>query len=447
MNKKLLQGTAGLFVATMLLSACGGGSGDGSNTSSGATLDPNVKVTITVGGFNMASDPGFPTLNKAFNKKYPNVTVKAKEYSAANFDKQMTADISAGTAPDVFPTKNLDQYATYVKSGVLADLSDIAKSFNESQYIKDSLDYFKVKGKTYAIPNRSDPWVLFYNKDMFKKAGIAEPTSAWTWDDYLNVAEKLKSKLSAAGYADAKPLYHHSTWPNLIQGPSFAQDGSNQAFFSGKYDWMTRMYGIFLKAQKEGLTIDYNTVSSTNTAYQSQFGTQKAAIMPMGAWYASTLISQQGNGQANRFDWGMAPLPQKDTSTLSKPVTFGGPTADCIPSNIKGNELLAAKAYVAFAAGEEGSKVMAAIGSGPAYKSPAVTVSFFGQHGAPQDALSKEAWSGQIIKVDIPVGEATPTIKSELNIAHSSIMSKTQSVSQALTKAADSIKNDGVLSQ
>ena len=61
--------------------------------------------------------------------------------------------------------------------------------------------------------------------------------------------------------------------------------------------------------QDEELTLSYNTVSSSKTTYQSQFGTQKAALLPMGSWHMGPLADQQANGDADDFEWGVAALP------------------------------------------------------------------------------------------------------------------------------------------
>ncbi|MFP3380670.1 extracellular solute-binding protein, partial [Bacillus sp. SIMBA_069] len=75
---------------------------------------------------------------------------------------------------------------------------------------------YKLDGRQYAIPYRLDGNVLFYNKDLFKAAGVADPDGSWTWDDYTAAAEKLKTGLKAAG-SSALPAYLH-TWNSQVQG-------------------------------------------------------------------------------------------------------------------------------------------------------------------------------------------------------------------------------------
>jgi multiple sugar transport system substrate-binding protein len=43
----------------------------------------------------------------------------------------------------------------------------------------------------YAFPDNVQTMALFYNKDLFDKAGVKYPDDSWTWDDAMAVADKL----------------------------------------------------------------------------------------------------------------------------------------------------------------------------------------------------------------------------------------------------------------
>ncbi|MFC7480072.1 hypothetical protein ACFQX7_08580 [Luedemannella flava] len=75
---------------TLVLAGCGG---------EDETTDPNAPVKITLAGWSLSTTPEFKTLADGFHAANPNVTVELKEYDAANYDTQMTADLAAGTAP------------------------------------------------------------------------------------------------------------------------------------------------------------------------------------------------------------------------------------------------------------------------------------------------------------------------------------------------------------
>ncbi|MCL5964739.1 MAG: sugar ABC transporter substrate-binding protein, partial [Deinococcus sp.] len=54
-----------------------------------------------------------------------------------------------------------------------------------------ALNAFKHGGGQYGLPITFSTVLLFYNKDLFDKAGVAYPTSAWAWKDVLDAAKKL----------------------------------------------------------------------------------------------------------------------------------------------------------------------------------------------------------------------------------------------------------------
>lgn len=446
---KLTRGMKVIAMASVigtLLAGCGSGSND---SGSSEALDENTKTEITLAGWSLDSRPEFSYLAKAFEKKHPNITVKVKEYSADDYDKQMTGDISAGSQPDVFPIKNLQKYYTYAQSGGLSDLADVAKTYKSDKNI--DISSYDLDGKYYALPYRQDSWVLFYNKTMFEKAGVDLPDGTWTWDDYTKVAEELKKKLPAAGY-DANavyPMYQHN-WRSVVQSFALAQTGyqPDKTFFKGNFNYMKSYYKRALQWQNEGLTIDWNTSKTTSVQYQAQFGTEKAAMVPMGTWYALDIVNDQKSGDADKFEWGMAPIPQNpDAKKSDKAITFGDPTGFAVSSKATGQKLAAAKEFVKFCSGEEGAKVLAAVAITPAYLSDAVKNTFFSVDGMAVDDLSKKAWQDNETKPENPVGEGGDTIGSLLDDAHSSIMTKTKSVDQALADAKQNAIDQGAITE
>ena len=305
----VLSACAVAAVAAIVLSGCGG-----ENSQQSEAFDPNAKTEITMAGWSLSSSKEFKLLAEGFMKSHPNVTVKFKEYSASDYDTQLLTDLSSGTQPDVFPLKNLKNYYTYAKeSDGLANLSDVAKTYDGDKNI--DLSPYELDGKYYGLPYRQDVWVLFYNKDMFNKAGVSVPTDKWTWDDFVKTAQELKAKLPAAGY-DANqvyPTYLHS-WQSVVQGVATAQGGSDalNKFATGDFGYMNPFYETAMKVQNEGLALNYNIVTSNKTQYGAQFTSELAAMMPMGSWEAASVIDDAKTGVGHKFEWGMAPLPQAE---------------------------------------------------------------------------------------------------------------------------------------
>lgn len=433
--KRSIQAVLGLAAAaSLLLTGCSDDSSD-SDSASG-------QVTLTLAGWSLSTTPEFKTLADGFHAANPNVTVELKEYDADNYDTQMIADLAAGSAPDIYVQKNLKNFYTYSSGGQLLDVSDVAERLGSTV---GGLDAYRVDGKTYAIPYRQDSWVLFYNKELFDQAKVAYPDGSWTWDDYVTAAKNLTAGLKAAG-SKAVGTYQH-TWQSTVQGFALAQSpGADLG--SGKFDYLKPYYQRALDLQDAGAQPTLGTATTNKLTYQAQFGKQQAAMLPMGTWYIATLLAQRKSGDADTFEWGIAPAPQFDkstTGTSNTPVTFGDPTGLGINPAIKKSKIQAAKDFLAYAAGPEGAKALAAIGITPA-DSAAVTETFFALDGMPTDELSKFAFAKHDTKPENPVSKHTAGLQNLLNDAHTAILSGSKGVDDAISQAQDRAKNE-VLNQ
>ncbi|GAB6903535.1 extracellular solute-binding protein [Kineosporia succinea] len=425
MDRSRLTRIASLaVVAALALTGC----------SSGDSGDESGPVTLTVGGWSLATTPEFELLAEGFQKSHPDVKVEVKEYDAANYDTQMTADLSAGSAPDVYPIKCLCTFATYQGGGQLLDVSDVTGGLDET--VKSAAAPYTVDGATYAVPYREDGWFLYYDRDMFEAAKVDEPDGSWTWDDYAAAA----GELAKAPGADAGTYTH--TWASAVQGFANAQTADGQAdFLAGDFAYLQPYYERALELQKSKAAVDYGTATTNTLTYQGEFGTQKVPMMLMGSWYIATLLAQQESGDAETFDWGFAPAPQIDASTLSSPVTFGGPTGMGINAGISDRKVDAAKEFLAYISGDEGSTALAEIGITPANTSDAVAEAFFAVEGMPDDELAKSTFSTRVIRPEVPVSANTPTITTLLNDAHTAIMSGSSDVPAALEAAKQEYAN------
>jgi len=433
--KRLIATGLGIAAAVSLaLTGCGSSGDTGTaGSDSKASAGP---VTISLAGWSLSTTPEFKTLADAFHAANPLVTVELKEYDAANYDTQMIADLAAHSAPDMYVQKTLKNFFTYQDGGQLMDVSDVAKKLGKGI---NGLSAYKVDGATYAIPYRQDSWYLYYNKDLFDAAGVAYPDGTWTWDDYEKNAALLAAGLTAAG-SPAQATYQHG-WQSVVQGFANAQ-APKADVLKGNFAYMKPYYTRAVKMQDAGDQPTYGTVTTNSLTYQAQFGKQKAAMMPMGSWYVATLIAQEATKDADTFNWGFAPTPQLDSSTLKDPVTFADPTGIGINPAIDTSKVAAAKAFLAFIGSEEASTSLAGIGITPAYASDAVTASYFGLKGVPGDDLSRMAFSTHDTKPENPVSKDTAAIQNILLDMHSSIMSGSATVDAGIATAEDRVKNE-----
>ena len=433
-SRKLKMAVGLVAVLGLTLTACSGG---------GSAAPKPVEtgnVTLTMSGWSLSTTPEFQTLVDAFKTYEPNVTINIKEYDPNTYENLLLTDMTAGQAPDIIAIKQAKYTTQWAQGGQLMDISDLVSKLPST--VTGAASY-QVDGKYYGMPYRQDSWLLFYNKDLFDKAGVAIPNGKWTWDDYVSNAKDLTTKLAAAG-SQALGTYEHS-WQSTIQGLANAQAGDNTnpngPYFTGDYSYMLPYYQNMLDLQNAGAQVSYGDVTTNKLTYQAEFGKQSAAMMLMGSWYIATLVAQQKSGDADTFTWGMAPAPQKDSSTFAMPVTFGDPTGMGINPNIDPSKVQAAKDFLTFISSETAAKALAGIGITPAMSSSAVTDAVFAGANMPTDAESKTAFQTHKTYPENPPGPDQMNISTVLGTAHTAIMSGSSDPQTALTDAGTTVQN------
>jgi multiple sugar transport system substrate-binding protein len=420
MKRKVMAVGSLAAAAALALTACGGG-GSSSNS------DPK---TLTISAWSVDSTPEFKLLAEGFEKEHEGVTVKLKQYDPAKYNTLVTADIAANSGPDIITQKEVKYLPTFQKGNQLLDVSDVKIPDDAG-----GADSHKVDGKAYAVPYRQDAWVLYYNMKLFDAAGVDYPDGSWTWDDYEAAAKKLTK-----GKAKGTFMY---TWQSLVQGFAAAQTDSD--VLGGKYGYLKDYYDRAVRLQDAKAQASFNTATANQLTYQGEFGKQKAAMMPMGTWYTATLIAQQNSGEADDFEWGMAPAPQLDSSTTGTdktPVTFGDPTGFGINASVKGEKADLAKEFLEYAASEESAEALAKIGITPAVVNDKTTEAYFGEKGVPQDDLSEFAWSTREVKAENPPSSKTAAIQNILNDLHTAVLSGSTKVDAGIKEAEKRVSSE-----
>lgn len=134
-----------------------------------------------------------PTYAKASNeiaaevkKVYPNLEVKV-EHVSDNYEAVLKAKMSSNSTPDIFNWPGFLGMNPMVEGNKVADLSN--EGFDKL-ILPNYLEAGQNGGKQYGIPTISQSVGLLYNKDVFKKAGIAEPPK--TVAELKDAVEKVK---------------------------------------------------------------------------------------------------------------------------------------------------------------------------------------------------------------------------------------------------------------
>ncbi len=294
---------AGVVLA---LGACAQGS---ATKTENAAATPGGPVTIRYMNFsaNGGHEKDLDAIKAAFEKANPSIKVQIETTPYDSYFTKLQTAVAGGTAGDAFEL-NYENFVTYQKSGSLAELSGV----DGAAYKPSLLQAFQAGGKQYGLPESFSNVVLFYNKDLFKAAGVAEPTASWTWKDEQAAAAKLTNKAKGV-WGDYQPISFFEFYKTLAQsGGQFLDAGKTAAAFNSDAG---KQAAAFL-VQKAGTTMPTEADGAGTPDFDSKlFKSGKLAMWHTGIWMFS------GNADAP-FAWDIAVEPG-NTAKASAMFTNG----------------------------------------------------------------------------------------------------------------------------
>ncbi|MEV6417298.1 sugar ABC transporter substrate-binding protein [Kribbella sp. NPDC051718] len=281
----------GLTAALALtLTACG----QGSATKDAAAPEGKSVVRYMNFSSNDGHEKDLTAIVNAFQTANPNITVQVETVPYADYFTKLQTSVAGGTAADAFEL-NYENFVTYAKNGSLAELKDV----DTAAYKKSLVDAFDDGGKQYGVPESFSNVVLFYNKALFKKAGVAEPTDAWTWKDEQAAAAKLTDK-GAKVWGDYQPVSYNEFYKVLAQnGGEFLNADRTEATFNSPAGVEAAKFLI----DKVGKTMPTEADGAGTPDFDSKlFKSGKLAMWHTGIWMFSAMAEAP-------FDWDVVVEP------------------------------------------------------------------------------------------------------------------------------------------
>jgi multiple sugar transport system substrate-binding protein len=243
----------------------------------------------------------------AFHAAEPKITVKLVQSDWDTYWDKIKTGLAGGAASDVFAMDG-PLFPDYASRGVLLDLTPYIQAEGYPLTALNALgvkDFTTADGKQEGIPRDLNVIALFYNKDMFDKAGVPYPDDSWDWQKLVDVAKQLTLDTNADGKPDQWGLYTETTdmenyWSSLVWqngGDIIAPDGKTTVL-----DTPQAAGGIqFLQdlIWKDKVVPDPAIFAETGDAFEQG----KAAMEINGSWLVAT-------DEAAKLHFGIAPIPK-----------------------------------------------------------------------------------------------------------------------------------------
>jgi multiple sugar transport system substrate-binding protein len=277
------------------LSACG----------LGAPAVTPVTITFAFPGYDQAYYDG---LLEKFKNQEPAITVELHSWqTSSGYRPDNVYDVSVVETEVLSPANPQD--AISASAMPLDAYIEQESAFKVDDFYPGTLDAFKLEGKTYAIPSGLDPWVLFYNRDLFDRYQVPYPQPGWTWDDFLLKAGALTHKEEGSfGYVPRQ------YFPDALF--FLMQHGGQLVDSSGK-PTLDDPLNVEAMQWYAGLIQEYHVAPTQQEAYNAFGYSQDYAILgilkgKVGMWIGP--LSERGGTTDQvkwNMQWGIAPLPRE----------------------------------------------------------------------------------------------------------------------------------------
>ena len=258
-----------------------------------------------------------------FHNQHPGVRVFFTP-DPENYIQDMSADLEAGYAPDVFQGC-CTHFPAWAQQGYLLDLEPLVQRDLDPQIIED-WDRAQVEalitedGLRFGLPKYHGTLALYFNKDIFDQYSVDYPDESWDYDDYL-MAMKLLRKQDATSdevvhWGSALDIswdriqVHINAWGGHIVDPQDATKSrlaEQQALAA--MEWIrARIWDDHVMPSP----LDLKGLNITDA-----FLAGKLAMVEDGSWSLKSILSNAG------FRLGVAPLPSGPARRATIATTDG----------------------------------------------------------------------------------------------------------------------------
>jgi multiple sugar transport system substrate-binding protein len=170
----------------------------------GVAQTPSGSVSFMVFG-DTAERAAYEQLVADFTRQHPQIQVALVHVPGqGDYRKRLGVDFAAGTPADIV-LLNYRRYAAFAARGVLEPLGpylERSRVLAEADFYPQALAPFRWQGTLTCIPQNLSSLVVYYNRDLFEKAGVPRPSEDWTWDDFLHAARVLTRDTTGRGRID-----------------------------------------------------------------------------------------------------------------------------------------------------------------------------------------------------------------------------------------------------
>lgn len=175
----------------LVLTACGFGGDEGSDSSEGGA----TTIDLLVPQYSDGTKALWEDIIAGFEEENSDITVNLEVQSWDNINDVIRTKVQAGQAPDIL---NIDAFSGFAKDDLLYPAEDVVSPETLDDFQESFVENASLDGTVYGLPLIASARALFYNEDLLSQAGVTEPPA--TWDQLLEAAAAVSALDGVYGY-------------------------------------------------------------------------------------------------------------------------------------------------------------------------------------------------------------------------------------------------------
>lgn len=245
-------------------------------------------------------------LIEQFEAENPDITVKHTHFPYAQYRTKIAAAVLAGEGPQVVQLY-YGWLPDFMKAGLLEPLpTDVFDPATIDEEFFPITQRMKVDGQYYGLPTAVRSLAMFYNKDLFEKAGLDPESPPATYEELVEAAKAIAEHDSAGNLLvagiTATPVAQDAHWWRevLIRqngGTPYSDDGRQVTYNTPEGAAALHNYTDMFMVHD---ATEYGFMNES----QASFAAQRAGILIDGSFRIGAVQEMEG------LNWGVAPLPE-----------------------------------------------------------------------------------------------------------------------------------------
>lgn len=337
--KKWIVGILSALLAVLMAFSfigCGGGGPEEEVDADGNTIiDMMVHVAQQSAegmAYNRITDAFNSSDTAKENKIKIRVDYSPRSTSATGYETELGNMLNNGTLPDII-TFDAPNTWNYAENGILADITDLIAEETQSDFFEISKNTYN--GKLYGLPIQESSAGIYYNKAIFRNAGLLGEVenmtvdNAWTMAQFESICSRLKGKcdlpVDLQLYNSNDEMATYLLYPFILAGGGtfLSSDGMTATGYFDSAATVTAFDRL-----RDWVDRGYTSFDASNVG----FYTGRIAMYLSSGWSIPEIRNQYT--QQLGEDWGILPYPKGDTGVAASATgswSFGMTTQCAAP--------------------------------------------------------------------------------------------------------------------